>query len=171
LVVVSLLKMPFSRLGVDVPFDQVAFVFLLAEADKPEQPIFDPATVAAWIGAFNEYKKTTMDLGGIMPQISDRGAVKWSEPAIFTFWLAVQKELFKKLLEDKSMEGQAKELVEEAVDLMKNVPSKKEAAERVHEKDHQYGGGLLWIYFGREYGRSIEMAFLKGCPIALHGAQ
>ena len=44
---------------------------------------------------------------------------------------------------------------------MKNVPSKKEAAERVREKEREILGGALWEWFGKEYGRPLKEAFEK----------
>ena len=91
-----------SFFGAELPFDQAAMVFLLADAEH-EEPAFHPVTVSAWKRALDEHENTTSALGGLGGNPVPKNYS--NEPAIFTFWLAVQKERFKKLLEDKSIEG------------------------------------------------------------------
>jgi hypothetical protein len=147
--------------GVEVPFDQVGMVFLLADASaggESEPTIQDSESVVRWVAALENYTETSKSLGGIMPQISNMEKGEWRDALIFRFWLATQKERFENEVAKEGVDGDEKEKLEEALKALKVIPTRDDAAQaiRANMRENKLS---LWDYFGPEYGMSLESAF------------
>jgi len=55
-------------LGIELPFDQVAMIFLLAES-AAESPIFSPQSVSTWATALDNYERSLKAFSGVYPRI------------------------------------------------------------------------------------------------------
>lgn len=148
-------------LGIEIPFDFVAIVFLLADSVS-DSPIFTPQSVSQWALALDNYERSLKAFSGSYPEfpkklpIFIRGTQSWREPQVFKFWLALQKEQFAQALSEPALEEDEKNEIRKLLEQLKDIPSKKKVAEKVRALDRKHPDWSLWGYFGGKYESWIQ---------------